>query len=155
MINYVIEGKYDLLYISLGIAAWCNILVAFAIGFDFYYGITKAKELSEPITSEGYRRTVKKARYYFSLLLFALKIDTINVFSSVYLPHPISLVPLVTLITCIGLIITEYKSIREKAEDKYRRNADESFKQLYELVRNRGDLFEKLYEQYKQEKEKK
>lgn len=142
------------LYAKITIVAFCWGLVGVAMAIDFGYGIRKAKEIGEARTSEGYRRTVKKASEYYTVMTFAFIFDALISFVTYYLPQPFPTLPIVNLVAALGLVITEYKSVREKADQKLRRRTDESFHQILKIAKDREDLLEKLYAEMAKEKDK-
>ncbi|MGC4130239.1 MAG: phage holin family protein [Bergeyella sp.] len=153
MIIELLKHDYDTLWLKLFIVfgAWACILVAMFI--DLYFGIKKSKEIGEHTTSEGLRRSVHKVVYYYSMMTFALLFDALNPLTF-YLPFPLSIVPVITVIFAMALIYTEAKSVREKAEHKLRRRTDASVKELIELFRSREDLFSKALDYLQNEKNK-
>ena len=54
----------------------------------------------------------------------------------------------------LGLVFTEAKSVREKAEDKARRRTDESFRKMLELMQNREDVMREIADHLKKERQK-
>lgn len=135
----IINRDYDSIIIKLAIVFALVVLVVMGIAIDLYFGVKKARELGEVRTSEGYKRTVNKFVFYSATMMFAFFFDVMNVFSF-YLSPPLSLIPFFSLGAGCGLIFTEFKSVREKAEDKQRRKTDESFKQLAEVFKNKDVL---------------
>ena len=72
--------------------AWIVVIVAMLI--DLYFGVKKAKELGEATSSEGFRRTINKATYYFALMGFAFLFDIFDVVTPYFFPHPLGSVHL-------------------------------------------------------------
>lgn len=153
MIIEFIKNDFQLLWLKLFIVcgAWSCVLIAMMI--DLYFGIKKSKSIGELTTSEGLRRSVQKTVYYYSMMTFALLFDALNPLTY-YLPFPLSIVPVITIIFAMALIYTEAKSVREKAEAKLRRRTDSSVKELIELFRSREDLFSKALDYLQNEKNK-
>lgn len=131
---------------------WIGVLVGMLI--DLHFGILKAREIGECTTSEGYRRTIKKATYYYALMTFAGLLDFFDVVSPHFFSKPLRLIPFFSLFAMICLILTEIKSVREKAEDKYRRRVDKSFGELLEAIKSREDISAKILEHLQNEKKK-
>lgn len=127
---------------------WCAVLLAMII--DFYFGIQKARQIGEMRTSEGYKRSVAKFNHYFGMLLYAFIFDTI-VPITYFFEFPISAVPIVSLLATIVLVFTEFKSVREKAENKLRRKTDASMIQVLELLEKKDDVLHELLSKYKKE----
>ena len=132
--------------------AWIMVIIAILI--DLYFGVKKAKELGEATHSEGFRRTINKATYYFALMGFAFLFDIFDVVTPYFFPHPLGSVPFVSIFVALGLVFTEAKSVREKAEDKARRRTDESFRKMLELMQNREDVMREIADHLKKERQK-
>lgn len=130
--------------------AWILVLVSMLI--DLHYGIRKAKKIGEHTTSEGFRRTVTKFKDYYTVLTFALIADILISPFTYYLPGILSFTSVVSIIAALGLVLTEFKSIREKADQKLRRRIDKSFIDigvLYQKLKDDG-LIEKIIESAKE-----
>lgn len=128
--------------------AWICVLVAMLI--DLYFGIQKSKSIGEHTTSEGFRRSIQKFAFYYSMMFFALIFDTL------FLPVSISLnisfilkvAPLFSILCAAGLVLTEAKSVREKADQKLRRKTDKSRQEvingLFDLIDKKDSIIELL-----------
>lgn len=138
-----ISHDYGTIYLKLIIVFAAISMVILAMVIDFYFGLKKAKKLGESSTSEGFRRSTNKFVYYGAVMLFALIFDVLNVLSA-FFPSPLNLVPIITLGAAVALILTEFKSVREKAEDKARRKSDESIRQLLAALKDKDVLFQAL-----------
>ena len=132
--------------------AWIVVIVAMLI--DLYFGVKKAKELGEATSSEELRRTINKATYYFALMGFAFLFDIFDVVTPYFFPHPLGSIPFVSVFAALGLVLTEAKSVREKAEEKARRRTDESFRKILELMQNREDVMREIADHLKKERQK-
>jgi len=153
MIVEFINKDYAAIWLKLLIvsAAWFCVLAAMLI--DLYFGVRKSKSIGEATSSEGFRRSIQKFCYYYAMLLFALIFDTLNPLPF-YLPFPLSVMPIVTLLCALALVFTEAKSVRENAEDKLRRKTDRSFKELLSVLEKREDVVSKIFEYLQTEKNK-
>lgn len=154
MIIDYLEGDYKTLITTLFVVCFAWIVVIVAMLIDLYFGVKKAKELGEATSSEGFRRTINKATYYFALMGFAFLFDIFDVLTPYFFPHPLGSVPFVSIFVALGLVFTEAKSVREKAEDKARRRTDESFRKILELMQNREDIMREIADQLKKERQK-
>lgn len=154
MIIDYLEGDYKTLITTLFVVCFAWIVVIVAMLIDLYFGVKKAKELGEATSSEGFRRTINKATYYFALMGFAFLFDIFDVVTPYFFPHPLGSVPFVSVFVALGLVLTEAKSVREKAEDKARRRTDESFKKILELMQNREDVMREIADHLKKERQK-
>lgn len=113
------------------ICAWTAVFVAMLI--DLHYGLKKAKQIGEHRTSEGFRRSVTKFKDYYASLMFAILFDSLLSVFTYYLPFPLSVTPPITIVAALGLILTEYKSVRENADQKLRRKLNSSFADLADI----------------------
>lgn len=138
-----LSKDYGTIYLKLIIVFAAISMVILAMIVDFYFGLKKAKKLGESSTSEGFRRSTNKFVYYGAMMLFAVIFDVLNVLSA-FFPSPLNLVPIITLAAAVALILTEFKSVREKAEDKARRKSDESIKQLLSALKDKDVLHQAL-----------
>lgn len=143
LIDYL-EGHFLDVIKTLKVIGLCWVAVFFAVILDLFHGIKKAKELGEATTSEGLKRTIKKIGYYYSVMLFALLFDSLDVITPFWFDKPLALMPFASLVSAIGLIITELISVREKADEKARRRADRSFMELAKFIKNREDTAQRL-----------
>lgn len=132
--------------------AWGGVLIAILI--DLFFGIQKARSLNEIRSSEGYRRSINKFVWYYAVMFFALLFDALLPISF-FFSFPLSAVPFITMLAAAALILTEFKSVREKAEDKVRRKTDASAMEIIELLKNKEDAFLQLLEQFKKENNEK
>ena len=132
--------------------AWGGVLIAILI--DLFFGIQKAKKLNEMRSSEGYKRSINKFVFYYAMMFFALLFDALLPISF-FFSFPLSAIPFITILAATALILTEFKSVREKAEDKVRRKTDASAMQLIDLLKNKEETFMKLLEQFKKENNEK
>ncbi len=128
--------------------AWGGVLIAILI--DLYFGIQKARKLNEMRSSEGYKRSIEKFVFYYASMFFALLFDALLPISF-FFDFPLSAIPFVSILASTALILTEFKSVREKAEDKVRRKTDASAMQIIELLKNKEESFMQLLEQFKKE----
>jgi hypothetical protein len=92
---------------------------------DFISGVRKAKQRGEHITSDGWKRSVKKVTGYYNMLLALVVVDAmqvgciwyLNTFHDYHLPT----FPFMTLIGALVVALIEIKSIREKADEKVKK----------------------------------
>lgn len=154
MILEFLKEDYNAIIMKLIVVGilWTAVLLSMII--DFYFGIMKAKQIGEMRTSEGYKRSVAKFNHYFGMLLYAFIFDAI-VPTTYFFEFPISAIPVVSLLATVALVWTEYKSMREKAEDKLRRKTDASFLQVLEILEKREDVLHELLNNYKKQNDEK
>lgn len=154
MILHILDKNYDKILLTLLIVSIAWLAVGLAIGVDLIFGVKKAKSLGECTTSEGFRRTVNKATYYYALMTFGVIFDVFDVVTPIFIPNKIATIPFFTIIVALGLVLNEAKSVREKAEDKVRRRSDQTFREVIKLINERQGLMDNLLTHLKDEKNK-
>lgn len=116
------NGIYEMLIIVI----FEFFIVFIAMGWDFCSGYYKAKLRREDRNSYGLRRTVSKFILYAGSLCIACGIDSISFvcrfWEFVHL-SPLMRVPVVASIVAVFILVTEVRSIWEKADAKQRRQA--------------------------------
>lgn len=145
---YNIANRYT---IQIGLVVLCYIIASIAVLLDLRSGIAKAKQRGEYRSSFKFRKTCQKFNEYGNTLLILTIVDVlIMVFEDVLtmqmhwtLPN----IPIFTFLGAIGVCYIEYKSIREKAEDKHKFEEAEAF--LINLAKEKNvlELLQKLKEQ--------
>lgn len=154
------ENAYKIILAKLFMVCgtWICVLVAMLI--DLYFGIQKSKSIGEHTTSEGFRRSIHKFVFYYSTMLFAL------IFDALFLPVSISLdiayvlkvAPLFSILCAGSLVLTEAKSVREKADQKLRRKTDSSRQELinglFDLIDKKDSIIDLLHTAKKDEDSK-
>lgn len=152
MLKFILENDLQSVYYSTAIMTIGWLLVVGFVFFDFRYGIMKAKHLKEDITSEGYKRSIRKMFYYFSILLLAGVFDFFDAITPFWLPKPLDILPVFSIISTIALCYTEHKSIHEKADEKARRRTKESASEFLQLFEKHSETLKYLNEKLKEEK---
>ncbi|AZA82156.1 holin [Chryseobacterium lactis] len=126
--------------------AWICVLIAILI--DLYFGIQKSKSIGEHTSSEGFRRSIQKFAFYYSMMFFALIFDTLflPVSISLNIAYILKVAPLFSILCAAGLVLTEAKSVREKADQKLRRKTDRSNREiasgLFDLLKNKDSIID-------------
>ena len=119
------------------VATACFVFVLIAIIVDLISGIRKAKESKQEIRSKTLSRTVTKFVIYEGAVVIATMIDYMLHFSHLFVLmklHPIVGFPVVTCLMSIFLCVIEFMSIRERAEDKERKNMNRAIQTLVEAI---------------------
>ena len=136
------------------------LLVLFASLCDLKSGIRKAKLRHEKITSDGWRRTVKKLCGYYNLMACLTVIDTMQMvgfyYLDVYYAWSIPLFPIITFFGAIAFGGIEVKSIYEKAEDKVKNQSQQVIEMLGYIAGHKGspdDIAKKVVEYLNSKKE--
>ncbi|MFB9120998.1 phage holin family protein [Bergeyella porcorum] len=154
MILDFIDSNWDKMHLTLIIISFCWIVVCIAILIDLYFGVKKARQMKEATSSEGFRRTINKATYYYALMTFALIFDAFDVVTPYLISNKVATIPFFSMFVALGLVLNEAKSVREKAEDKVRRKSDATFQEVIRLIKARQDLMDELINKLNDEKEK-
>lgn len=97
------------------------LLVIMAMGLDLISGLNKAKQRGELRSSWGLKRTLSKFISYIGSLLIAAGVDLIMHlchFAQILHFYLLESVPITTCIVAIFLMVVEFLSIREKADEK-------------------------------------
>ena len=71
--------------------------------------------------------------------------DPLMKFIAVAILGPYGIIPFVSILSAIALIATEWKSVREKADEKARRNIDKTGMQMFELALKNKDFLQYFY----------
>ena len=102
------------------------VLVLFAMSWDFASGYYKARLRGEDRNSYGMRRTVSKFILYAGSVCIACSIDAIcyvcRFWEFIHIPF-LTNIPVITSIITVFILVTEIRSIWEKADAKQRRQA--------------------------------
>lgn len=142
MIVEILKGEYSAVIFQLQFVLIAWAIVVLAIGIDLYYGIQKSKDTGVFIHSYGLRRTSNKVVQYLSLMIFALFFDVLNVFW-IYFPT-VHKIPIATLLGAIVLVYTEWKSVREKTSEKFRKAIAENPAEIIEFMKANKDMLSEL-----------
>lgn len=127
MILEILNKDFDAIQSQLLVVFMCFIIVILSIGIDLYFGIQKSKKEGIYTHSFGLRKTSEKVVQYLAFMLFMLFIDFLNPVWA-YLNY--QSLPLLSIFGAIVLVYTEWKSVREKSSDKFRRDIDSSSKEI-------------------------
>lgn len=117
---------FDGIYEMLIIVIFEFFVVLIAMSWDFCSGYYKARLRGEDRNSYGLRRTVSKFILYAGSICIASGIDSISFvcrFWEFIHFSPLMKIPVVTSIVAVFILVTEVRSIWEKADAKQRRQA--------------------------------
>ena len=133
MTENIFDGATTMLMIGL----FVMLAVLMAMIVDLGAGLYKAKQRGEVRRSEALRRTLSKFISYHGGLLIATMVDLLIHFLHLYaiigLPV-LSSVPVVTILVGIFLLAVEFLSVREKADEKTKKNQAEALRLLSSLL---------------------
>lgn len=137
------------------------VIVLFAMMIDLASGLYKAKLRGEIRTSEGLRRTLMKFITYEGGMMIAAGVDALITMSSLEILFRLEAlyrIPVVTILVGIFLLVVEFLSVREKADEKTKTNFTkaetlalkailkpenkEMLKQLFDLIQGEVDAKE-------------
>ncbi|MFL9844727.1 holin [Flavobacterium rhizosphaerae] len=142
MILDFVNGDLKGIYIKVSIVFFTWLVVLLAVGIDLYFGIKKSKSLGEITHSYGLRQTVQKIVNYLAMMLFMLLFDSISPLG--LLNEGFNILPLASIIGAVILVWTEFLSVREKADEKYRRKTEKVARELLEIALKDDSVLNKL-----------
>lgn len=126
------------------IAVLVMLLVLVAMIIDLGAGLFKAKQRGDLRTSEALRRTLSKFISYEGGLMIATMADIFVHFCKFYQIIGLNLllgVPVVTLLVGLFLLIVEFMSVREKADQKTRKQQERVAEIIASLI-SKEDVLE-------------
>ncbi|MBQ6097309.1 MAG: phage holin family protein [Bacteroidales bacterium] len=126
------------------IAVVVMLLVLAAMIIDLGAGLYKAKQRGELRTSEALRRTLTKFISYEGGLMIATMADLFIHFCKFYSLIGVNMlvgVPVVSLLVGLFLLIVEFMSVREKADQKTKKQQEKVAELLAGLI-NKEDVLE-------------
>ena len=141
MLLEIVSGDFGKVLTQIYIIFISWLIVIMAIAIDLYFGIKKSKETGLYVHSYGLRQTSKKTVQYLSFMFFFFFIDVLNPFW-VYFDY--QSMPLLSILGAIVLTYTEYKSVREKSDEKFRNDFDGNAKELYKILKENTDFLKEL-----------
>lgn len=135
--------------ISIVVAAM--LIVLFAMAVDLVSGLYKAKLRGELHTSEGLRRTLMKFITYEGGMMIAAGVDmliTLSKFEELFHIDILYQIPVITLLVGIFLLIVEMISVKEKADEKTKKNLSDAAMMAVKVAQKEelAELIEKLYQ---------
>lgn len=117
------------------------IVVIGAMAMDAAFGWRKAKLRGEARTSYLFSRSITKFALYEGVLFISAGIDTLIHFVwAQFNSSTIHCVPLASILVAITLCIVEIWSMREKAEEKTRRNFNHAIKVVADVLQKEGSV---------------
>lgn len=153
---YVIMRMFDGITEMLIIVIFEIFVVIVAMGCDFSSGYYKAKLRKEARDSFGLRRTVSKFILYEGSMIIACGIDSIcyvcKFWMFIHVPA-LTNIPVVASIVAVFILVTEVRSIWEKADAKQRRQAGKTAEMIGKVI-NKETLAEVIKETLINTKEK-
>ncbi|WP_177764039.1 holin [Flavobacterium sp. I3-2] len=152
MIIEILNKNYDAIVMQLAVVVLAWIIVVASIGIDLHFGIKKSRELGVFKThSYGLRKTSEKVVQYLAFMMFMLFIDVLNPIWA-YLSFPA--LPLLSIFGAIVLVYTEWKSVREKADEKFRYAIKNNPIDIINFIRENRELIDELRNLKNEENEK-
>lgn len=121
------------------VVAMCVVIGAMCM--DAAFGWRKAKLRNEARTSYLFSRSITKFALYEGVLFISAGIDTLIHFVwAQFNTSTIHCVPLASILVAITLCIVEIWSMREKAEEKTRRNLSQAIKVVADVLQKEGSI---------------
>lgn len=121
------------------VVAMCVVIGAMCM--DAAFGWRKAKLRGEARTSYLFSRSITKFALYEGVLFISAGIDTLIHFVwAQFNTSTIHCVPLASILVAITLCIVEIWSMREKAEEKTRRNFNHAIKVVADVLQKEGSV---------------
>jgi threonine/homoserine/homoserine lactone efflux protein len=133
MILELLNKNYDAIIMQLMLVFVAWMIVLLSIGIDLYFGIKKSKKKGVYTHSFGLRKTSEKSVQYLAFMFFMLFIDILNPLWAYvdFLP-----LPLLSIFGAIVLVYTEWKSVREKSNEKFRNDLGVNAKELLSHIQD-------------------
>ena len=114
------------------------------IALDFWAGIRKAHQRNEPITSDGWQRTVRKLSRYYNFIFAFLVLDILQLvglfYLNIYWEWGAVLFPWFTMISVFLVAAIEIKSISEPADAKEKKQMKEVQHLAAAILAHRDDV---------------
>lgn len=110
------------------------VVVFLAMCVDAVFGWRKAAERKEARTSYLFSRSVNKFLLYEGAMFIACGIDTLIHFAWAQFSTLIHYAPVVSILVGVTLCIVEIWSMREKAEEKTRRNLNQAIQVVADVL---------------------
>ncbi|MVX36223.1 holin [Myroides sp. LoEW2-1] len=141
MVHYILDRDFDsiLLQLLLVFIAW--LMVIFSVGIDLHFGIKKSKKEGVYTHSYGLRKTSEKVVEYLAFMFFMLFLDVLN---PLFAYFNITALPLMSVFGAIVLVYTEWKSVREKSDEKFRYALKRNPAELIKFVQENRELIEEI-----------
>lgn len=150
----IFEGTGSMMIV---VAVAC-IIVLFAMMLDLASGLSKAKQRGELRSSQALRRTLNKFIAYEGGMLIAAGVDLLMHMSQLVRLFGLDAIYGVPVITClvgVFLLVVEFISIREKADQKTKQQMEDAAALLSEILKNDNlkEVFRAALEQQNKNKE--
>lgn len=140
------------------IAIMAMLIVFFAMMIDLASGLRKAKIRGELRSSQALKRSITKFITYEGSMIIALGVDMLIHMSK--LPQMFGLdivygVPVITCLVGVFLLAVEFMSVREKADQKTKKEMSDAAALLAEMLKNDNlkEVFRVALEQQEKKRE--
>lgn len=121
------------------IAILAMLIVFVAMIVDLFSGLRKAKIRGEYRSSEALKRTFTKFITYEGGMIIAIGVDLLIHLSrlvNLFGLDAIYAVPVITCLVGVFLLVVEFISVREKADQKTKKQMNDAAKLLNEILQN-------------------
>ena len=134
--GYIINGL-PIMYLIVVVAM---VVVIGAMAMDAAFGWRKAKLRGEARTSYLFSRSITKFALYEGVMFISSGIDTLIHFVWAQFSSSEYCVPIASSVVAITLCIVEIWSMREKAEEKTRKNFNHAIKVVADVLQREGSV---------------
>lgn len=149
MILDYINGQIHLIELKFFIIFFTWLIVLLAIAVDLVFGIKKSKADGIYVHSVGLRRTVTKVINYLAMMLFMLFFDALSPLGLLH--GNFNILPLASVVGCLILVYIEFKSVREKSENKFRYQTNKALTELIDVLMKDETVLDKLRDKFKEQ----
>lgn len=115
------------------------VVVFFAMMVDLGSGLRKAKQRGEVRTSQALKRTITKFITYEGSMVIALGVDALIHMSRILQLFGLDIIygaPVITCFVGVFLLVVELISVREKADQKTKKEISDTAEVLAKLLQN-------------------
>ena len=131
----ILNGLTSMLYIAVA----AMVVVFFAMMVDLGSGLRKAKQRGEVRSSQALKRTITKFITYEGSMVIALGVDVLIHLSRILQLFGLDIIygaPVITCLVGVFLCAVEFMSVREKADQKTKKEITNTAEVLAKLLQN-------------------
>lgn len=148
MILEILNKDYDALTMQFSLIFLTWVIVISSIGIDLYFGIKKSKKQGVYTHSFGLRQTSEKVVQYLAFMFFMMFVDILN---PLWAYISAIAMPIFSIFGAIVLVYTEWKSVREKSEEKFRYAIKNNPIDIINFIKENRQLIDELIKNKKEE----
>ena len=132
MIPSILTHNYEAIYNTLIIFTILYTIILLAVLIDLYFGVQRARRLNIVRTSFGFRRTINKLTTYFGLTIMLSLADIVT--------SIIFKFPYFTIITTLGVILVEAKSVLENIKNYNKNDTEKLQAAIMQILKNKDNI---------------